>query len=834
MVDFKRRLGKKESGKLLDPLAIYDTLDRASDKGPLRPAQEALLHAWHTQYRQEADLILKLHTGLGKTLIGLLMLQSKLNELGEPVVYLCPNNFLINQTCAQAKQFGVRFCTADRDLPQDFLDGKSILITVAKKLFNGVTKFGLGPRAVPVSMLVMDDSHACIDEIREAFTIKLPKQSPAYIQIRDLFAGALENQGLGTYADIRKGNYDARLPVPYWEWEEKQAEVADILSRYADDDNIKFAWPLLRDALLDCQCVVSGDSMEIQPYLPPLDLFGSYCNAKHRVFMSATVTDDSFLVKGLRLRPATIRKPLVYDKERWSGEKMVLIPSLIDVLDRMAIINAFGPTQSGRKHGIVVLTPSFNAAKGWQACGATVANKTTIDREIEGLRIGNYNHALVIANRYDGIDLPDDMCRILIFDSKPYSESLIDRYEESCRATSEITAMKTARTIEQGVGRSVRGEKDYCVIILIGEELVKTVRAQATRKYLSDQTRAQIDIGLEIAEMATQEEKKGAPVDTLRGLINQCLKRDPDWKAFYTERMDAAAPSVATSRALDLFQLELDAETAFHHGDAAQAATITQHLIDKHISDPSDKGWYMQQMARYTYRLSKDESNRLQLEAHKKNRYLMKPHHGMKIDRIVVSQQRVENIITWIHSFESYAELSVSLEDILSRLEFGVKADRFEHAFDDLGCALGFATQRPDKEWKEGPDNLWGLRDGEYLLVECKSEVHLDRKEIHKDETGQMNNACAWFAKAYKGVNAKNIMIIPAGKLGSGAGFNEPVEIMRKGELSKLTKNVRAFFTEFASADFKDLSDKKVQGLLDTHRLSADVLLSEYSKPLRA
>jgi len=28
-------------------------------------------------------------------------------------------------------------------------------------------------------------------------------------------------------------------------------------------------------------------------------------------------------------------------------------------------------------------------------------------------------------------------------------------------------------------------------------------------------------------------------------------------------------------------------------------------------------------------------------------------------------------------------------------------------------------------------------------------EVHLDRKEIYKEETGQMNNACAWFAKNY-------------------------------------------------------------------------------------
>ena len=71
----------------------------------------------------------------------------------------------------------------------------------------------------------------------------------------------------------------------------------------------------------------------------------------------------------------------------------------------------------------------------------------------------------------------------------------------------------------------------------------------------------------------------------------------------------------------------------------------------------------------------------------------------------------------------------------------------------------GSRRKRPDKEWKAGPDNLWALRDGEYLLVECKSEVQPDRKEIVKDETGQMNNACAWFAKHYNGAKAKNIMM---------------------------------------------------------------------------
>src|SRR6266478_6077171 len=105
MVDFKKHLVKRDTRKPLDPIQIYDTLDRASDKGPLRPAQLALLTEWHKNHRDRRDIILKLHTGQGKTLIGLLMLQSKLNESGGSVMYLCANNFLVNQTCDQARQF---------------------------------------------------------------------------------------------------------------------------------------------------------------------------------------------------------------------------------------------------------------------------------------------------------------------------------------------------------------------------------------------------------------------------------------------------------------------------------------------------------------------------------------------------------------------------------------------------------------------------------------------------------------------------------------------------------------------------------------------------------
>jgi replicative superfamily II helicase len=145
MVDFSKRLGRKAAIKPVDPIEIYDTLNRAHDKGPLRPSQVPVLREWKARQANTRDVIVKLHTGQGKTLVGLLMLQSRLNAGKGPVVYLCPDYFLIAQTCQQAKQFGIRTCTAGsfEELPEEFLNSSCILVTSAQKLFNGLTKFGL-------------------------------------------------------------------------------------------------------------------------------------------------------------------------------------------------------------------------------------------------------------------------------------------------------------------------------------------------------------------------------------------------------------------------------------------------------------------------------------------------------------------------------------------------------------------------------------------------------------------------------------------------------------------------------------------------------------------
>lgn len=836
MADFKKRLAGKKTEKPTNPLELYNTLDRTHDKGPLRPAQESVLSEWFKNCQTKRDVIVKLHTGQGKTLIGLLMLQSRLNAGSDPVVYLCPDHFLIEQTCEQAKQFGIKTCTAPDNLPDEFLNRDSILVTSVQKLFNGLTKFGLNRQSINVDTVLMDDAHACADRIREACRIRIPYDQPAYSALRTLFSTDLEQQGVGTYADIVNGKYDAYLPVPYWAWLERESEIATILSKNSNSNNIKYAWPLLKNILKHCQCVISSQALEIEPYVAPLTNFGSYSKAKHRVFMSATVTDDAFLVKGLQLETDTITQPLTYSKETWSGEKMVILPSLIhDDLDREMIVNTFGKPNSKRTYGIVALVPSFARTKDWEALGAKVVDKGSVADAIATLRKSEFENTIVLVNRYDGIDLPDEVCRILIFDSRPYSESLIDLLQEQCRLNSEATLMRTIRSVEQGIGRSVRGEKDYSVIVIIGSDIIRLLREKGSRKYLSAQVATQIEIGLEIAEMAKQDiEEDSTPEEAFKTLIKQCIQRDPDWKAYYAEQMERVVPTSANEAILNIYAAELSAEQKYMANDYAGASKSIQTLLDSKAIHLDDTGWYLQECARYLYMSDRAESQKLQVAAHKMNHLLLKPPTGVTVTKLtIISHGRAERIVQWISGFSSYQDLDTTISDIFSNLAFGIKAEKFERSLNELSKALGFAGERPDAEWKEGPDNLWALDDKQYLLIECKSEVDVLRAEINKREAEQMNRSSAWFDKHYPGMKVKRLIIHPAGKIESAAAFTHEVEGIRESDLRKFVKACRDFFKSFESHDFNDLSSHHIQKMIDAYHLGISDLVSLYSRKLK-
>ena len=96
---------------------------------------------------------LKLRTGQSKTLTGLLILQSRINEGTGASIYLCPDYYLVEQTCIEADAFEFKYTVYDGDIPDDYTDDKAVLIMNIQTLFNGLTKFGFGRKFVEASTI---------------------------------------------------------------------------------------------------------------------------------------------------------------------------------------------------------------------------------------------------------------------------------------------------------------------------------------------------------------------------------------------------------------------------------------------------------------------------------------------------------------------------------------------------------------------------------------------------------------------------------------------------------------------------------------------------------
>jgi hypothetical protein len=331
-----------------------------------------------------------MNTGSGKTLVGLLMLQSLVNEEIGPVLYLCPTKQLVEQVYQTGAELGIPVVKdgTGRELPHEFLNSEAIYITNFKKLFNGRSVFGIpGSNRPPVMVggILVDDAHSCLAIARENVSVTLDAGSDGYTKIFGLFRSVLADQSASKVAELAQGYPWTTMAVPYWAWMDSRNEVASILAKFRDEPPLAFTWDLIKDNLSACHCFNSGRKLEITPHLVPIESVPSFAKAKRRFFLSATLIDDSILLKefGLSKKAAsnTIRPPIVGD----IGERMILAPSLIG-----AILEAEIPDLCGRiasnGHNVVVLIPSFKAAERWTKAGASLAQGDDVGPAVERLR----------------------------------------------------------------------------------------------------------------------------------------------------------------------------------------------------------------------------------------------------------------------------------------------------------------------------------------------------------------------------------------------------------------------------------------------------------------
>lgn len=203
-----------QAGKaLIEPRDIFASLG-GRPWPRLRVEQDQVLKAWFDR-RREGDLVLKQNTGGGKTVVGLLVAQSGLNEGVGPSAYLVPDTYLVQQVLDEAHRLGLRVTTDARGT--DFRSGTAILVCTFEKVVNGRTVFGLAgdPNARTIGTLVVDDAHAALAAARKQFTLDIPPEHPAYTKAISLFGPELKRQSFKNGAALLSGDWSAPLRIPF-------------------------------------------------------------------------------------------------------------------------------------------------------------------------------------------------------------------------------------------------------------------------------------------------------------------------------------------------------------------------------------------------------------------------------------------------------------------------------------------------------------------------------------------------------------------------------------------------------------------------------------------
>ena len=83
---------------------------------------------------------------------------------------------------------------------------------------------------------------------------------------------------------------------------------------------------LLKEILRQCRCVVGGQYLEIEPYFPATDLVQPFRRAKRRIYMTATLADDSVIFTHFGANPNNFARPIIPSSSQSMGERMILMP----------------------------------------------------------------------------------------------------------------------------------------------------------------------------------------------------------------------------------------------------------------------------------------------------------------------------------------------------------------------------------------------------------------------------------------------------------------------------------------------------------------------------
>jgi hypothetical protein len=724
-----------QTNNVSTPEEVFFTLTRASTHGYLRGQQQDVLREYAANGATSSDVAFELPTGTGKTVVGLLLAEWK-RRSGEKTAYLTLTNQLAAQVISEASKLGVPIAdlrgdkyTRNSAEVGKFSTNSAIGISTYSNLFN------INPVIKGCGLVVFDDAHGGEHYANQMWTLTIDKDKypERYSNLLGAIRPALSRS---QQSEIMEGD------------DYSMVQIADIVAHpecialihgvLDEDELFQLVWRNLRSKLASCLFLISSFEITIRPLIPPLHTHEAFANIGQRVYLSATLGEKSDLQRAYCVKDIEFFRA----KSAHWGRRYIFVPGLFvdeDTAQEAAanIWDALSPRRA------LLIAPSNR--------GATKAYSDFAEKcENEPIRLGaddisdelssfteSVDSLLVLGGRYDGLDLPDDDCRLLLLVGNPAASTTLERHMTSKWKMGPATRRNGLTRLIQGMGRCTRSATDFAVVLWLGQSLVDIACSKSVISQMPIELQKELTWGIQQFNGATED--LDTLVEMVVGLItdleyrreaNDVISRMPtsDQDPTYLDETNTGTKEVQFSIAL------WDGDYQYAHEKARQLA--------EQATSPKQAGlrgwwWYMASIAAS---LSGNQAAEIDNLWHSNKSgvntgftaFLLDKRNAARANTIDTSNmQNVEKIWDiiqfWGWGGPGFDKVLATMLDNISSIE----STKFHQGLEILGKCLGAITFRPTA--KGAPDVIWELAGNLCICFEAKTEKGFDGVLFKKD-----------------------------------------------------------------------------------------------------
>lgn len=293
-----------------------------------------------------------------------------------------------------------------------------------------------------------------------------------------------------------------------------------VLSRQQSGSQMAFRYAMIREHLDCCLVYVSWDSMLIRPFIAPTHTHAVVAQARQRLYLSATLGASGELERAFGRDPIErLPIPPGWDR-RGSGRRFFVFPELMRGVKPATIATS---VLHHTKKALLIAPSEYQLDRSVEAIvpdSVPVFGTGEIEQSLLPF-VGASEGVLALANRYDGIDLPGEACRLVILNGSPTGTHLQERFLVSTLRASRVLEERIRTRVVQGAGRCTRGMNDHSLVVVLGDDLTMFLARPEVTRALRPEIQAEIEFGWMNAEDASP--------DDLLEYVRSFLNRDQAW-----------------------------------------------------------------------------------------------------------------------------------------------------------------------------------------------------------------------------------------------------------------------------------------------------------------